>query len=577
MRFITVILSFLILAACVQQPIVERSAITLNSSLPMSDGLKSFKVKHYELRNDILTSEKAIAGSSALTFEAVQPMTKLELDFDGLFVVDSVSDADGALEYTRDAAKIYVVLREPLAAGSIHRVQIAYHGQPHEAIRPPWGGGFQWATTPNGKPWIATAIQGEGCDLWWPCVDHPQGEPDSMDLYFTVDAGLTAASNGVLIDVEEHAGGRRTFHWRTEVPTNTYGVALNVGPYVLIEDTYTSSNGTEIPLMFWAIEEHQEQAQALFDREFAPTIEFFERKLGPYPWGQEKLGVAETPHLGMEHQTINAYGNEFRRGDYGYDWLFHHELAHEWFGNVMTHVTVSDMWLHEGTGAFMQPEYAREVIGDAAFYASMYSTYLRISACNAIAPREEFSADELYFDDPEGRGPAGDIYAKGTWLLHSLRYVMGEEGFWRAIRILLYDTAEPEQLQPPIQARLRSTDDFMRIASDVYGQDLAWFFEVYARRGPLPVLASRETSDGVVLEWQNIGELVFPMPIPVRIDGELVRVEFNDNQALLEDVSLGTIDIDPFLSVLRKLSIVPTCEERRAEEAAAAAAKADAS
>ena len=165
--------------------------------------------------------------------------------------------------------------------------------------------------------------------------------------------------------------------------------------------------------------------------EFKKTLEFFERKVGPYPWGQEKLGVAETPHLGMEHQTINAYGNEFRRGTYGFDWLFQHELAHEWFGNVMTHKTVSDMWLHEGFGAFMQPEYTKELLGDAAFHSSMYNSYLGINACNPIAPREEFSADELYFDDPEGRGPAGDIYSKGTWLLHSLRYVIGEDAFWR--------------------------------------------------------------------------------------------------------------------------------------------------
>ncbi len=572
MRISALLIIVTFLAACAQQPVAERSAITLNSGIPMSEGLKSFKVKHYELRNEILTAEKAIAGSSTLTFEAVKTMSVLELDFDSLFVVDGVSDAAGSLEYTRDESKIFVALRTPIETGGTHSVKIAYHGQPHEAVRPPWNGGFQWSTTPSGKPWIATAIQGEGCDLWWPCVDHPQGEPESMDLYFTVEPGLTAASNGVLVGVEEHADGRRTFHWRTRVTTNTYGVALNVGPYVLIEDTYTSSNGTEIPLMFWAIEEHQEQAQALFDREFATTLEFFERKVGPYPWGQEKLGVAETPHLGMEHQTINAYGNEFRRGTYGYDWLFHHELAHEWFGNVMTHVTVSDMWLHEGIGAFMQPEYAREVIGDAAFYASMYSSYQGIKACNAIAPREEFSADELYFDDPEGLGPGGDIYSKGSWLLHSLRYVIGDEQLWRSIRILVYDTAEPEKLQPPIQARLRSTDDFMHIASDTYGQDLAWFFEVYARRGPLPVLSSRDTEEGVVLEWQNVGDLNFPMPIPVRIDGKLVRVEFSDNRALLPGVSRGDIQIDPFLSVLRKLSIVPTCEERRAEAAAATAA-----
>jgi aminopeptidase N len=568
MKATLVLFAAVLLSACAQQA-VQRSPITMDSGIPRSQGLQDYEVLHYTLRNDIQPAGKAIAGSSEITFRAVRAMNILELDFDGLFVIDTVTDADGPLTYTRDDAKLYVNLGPEVSADSTHTVGVAYHGRPHEAVRPPWGGGFQWSTTPSGKPWIATAIQGEGCDLWWPCMDHPQGEPGSMDLYFTVDAGLTAASNGVLQSIEEHDDGRRTFHWRTEVPTNTYGVALNVGPYVLIEGTHTSSNGTEIPLRFWAIEDHAEQAQALFDREFAATIEFFERKVGPYPWGQEKLGVAETPHLGMEHQTINAYGNEFKRGDYGFDWLFHHELAHEWFGNVMTHVTVSDMWLHEGFGAFMQPEYAREVLGDAAFHASMYSTYQRISACNPIAPRSEFSANELYFDDPAGLGPAGDIYAKGTWLLQSLRYLIGEEEFWRAVRILVYDTDDPASLAAPIAARLRSTDDFMHIASDVAGTDLAWFFEVYARRGPLPVLAIDDSDAGVRLTWQNIDELDFPMPIPVRLrgkNGEVIRVEFENNQATLAGISSADILVDPYMEVLRKLSIVPTCEERRAEE-----------
>lgn len=554
------------LAACAHEP-VARSPITLNSGIPLSDGLKSYDVEHYALRNDILTSKKAITGSSDITFRAVHPMSVLELDFDGLYAIDEISDSDGQLDDTRDAAKIYITLRNELTVGDTQTVSVAYHGQPLEAERAPWDGGFVWSETPSGKPWVATAIQGEGCDLWWPCKDHPAGEPESMDLYFTVADGLTAVSNGVLIDVEEHDNGRRTFHWRTEVTTNTYGIALNVAPYVLIESTYTSSNGTEIPVKFWAIEDHEEQARELFDREFAPTIEFFERKVGPYPWGQEKLGVAETPHLGMEHQTVNAYGNEFRRGEYGFDWLFQHELAHEWFGNVMTHVTVSDMWLHEGFGAFMQPEYTREVLGDAAFHASLYSTYLKINACNAIAPREEFSADELYFDDPEGQGPAGDIYTKGTWLLRSLQYLIGEDEFWRAVRILVYDTPDPASLPAPIPARFRSTDDFMRITSEVAGQDLAWFFEVYARRGPLPKLAITEQNNAVVLEWLIADDLDFPMPIPVRINGDIRRVEFSENRATLMGLSSSDIQVDPYMRVLRKLSIVPTCEERRAEEA----------
>lgn len=565
-RQIIVILLVAMATACTGGNVI-RSKVTTDSGRPLSAGLKAYDVENYTLRHDILIDSKSIAGSASVRFRAVEPMSVLELDFDGLFTIDGIDDDMGELGYTRDDAKLYITLRAPISVGSTHTVTVHYHGRPLEASRPPWDGGFVWSTTPSGKPWIATAMQGEGCDIWWPCKDHPAGEPESADFFFTVPDGLTVASNGVLVSVEPAPNGRQTFHWQTKVKTNTYGIALNVAPYVLIEGNYTSSNGTEVPLKFWAIEDHAEDARDLFDREFKAVLEFYERKVGPYPWGQEKLGVAETPHLGMEHQTINAYGNEFRRGDYGFDWLFHHELAHEWFGNVMTHEIVSDLWLHEGFGAFMQPEYTREILGDAAFHSAMYRSYLGINACNAIAPRDEFSDDELYFDDPEGKGPGGDIYSKGTWLLHSLRYLIGDDAFWRATRRLVYGTVNPAQLSAPIVPQYRTTDDFMRIAAEEAGEDLGWFFEVYARRGPLPVLELSETEDGILLEWHAPDALPFPMPIPVRFNGQILHIEFENNKAILHDIARRDVLVDPYMRVLRKLPIVPTCEERRAEEA----------
>ena len=565
MKLFIICTTLFALSACSTTP--KRNEATTDTGQPLSDNMKLYDVKHYGLRTEVYPETKSISGSVAIKFGATASMTVLELDFDGLFTIDQVKDNSGMLEYSRDAAKIYVRLRKELTQGETDEVTISYHGKPLEAKRAPWDGGFVWDKTPSGKPWIATAIQGEGCDVWFPCKDHPSGEPLSADFYYTVPVGLTAAGNGVLMSVEQVDDNRQTFHWRTAVATNTYGIALNVAPYVLIEGTYMSSNGTEIPLKFWAIEDHAEQAQRLFDREFSPIIEFFERKLGPYPWGQEKLGVAETPHLGMEHQTINAYGNKFKRDKYGFDWLFHHELSHEWFGNVMSHKTVSDMWLHEGTGAFMQPEYTREVMGDAAYYARIYGTYLGINACNPIAPREEFSGDQMYFDDSEGKGPGGDIYSKGSWLLRSLRYLIGEDAFWTSIKRLIYDTKNPSELKSPIKPRFRTTDDFMNIASQEAEQDLAWFFEVYARRGPLPVLKETQVAGDLKLEWENVGELQFPMPIPVRINGEIQRIEFSGNTVLMENTSLKNVQIDPFMNVLRKLPTVPTCEERRIEKA----------
>ena len=108
----------------------------------------------------------------------------------------------------------------------------------------------------------------------------------------------------------------------------------------------------------------------------------------------------------------------------------------------------------------------------------------------------------------------------------------------------------------------------MNIVSKESGRDLGWFFEVYARRGPLPELTASDSDDGVILEWLTPDDLDFPMPTPVRVNGEMQLVEFENNRAVLQGVSTDDILIDPYMQVLRKLPIVPTCEERRAEESA---------
>lgn len=551
----------LVLAACATQP--ERNEILMDTGLPLTDNMRAYDVDRYTLRHEILIESQSIAGSATIAFDVLESMETLELNFDGHFDIDRV-EADGAvLTFRQTESKLFIDLARTLLPGESGRVTVFYAGRPVEASRPPWDGGFTWSQTPSGKPWIATSFQGEGCDIWWPCKDHPIDEPSGVDLYITVPGDLTVASNGVLIDVIDEPTGSKTYHWQTNFSTNIYGIALNIAPYVLIESEYKSSNGTVIPVVFYAIEDHEEDARILFDTDMHRMIEFFERVVGPYPWGQEKIGIAETPHLGMEHQTINAYGNEFKRDKYGFDWLLHHEFSHEWFGNLVSSSNYADLWLHEGTGAYMQTVYTQEVMGDAAAHHRMYNTYLGIDACEPVAPLGEFSDDQMY---EEGVGPGRNIYAKGAWALHSLRYLLGDEKFWDSIQLLLYDTTEPETLQPPIEARHRTTDDFARIASDVAGSDLSWFFEVYVRGAELPVLNSEQDGPDVVLRWVTAGDLRFDMPVPVRIDGQLERVEFANNSTRLADTQLADIMIDPDMQILRQLPSLPTCEEQQAEK-----------
>lgn len=564
-RYFAVVAMFAALQADADEA-VQRSEATMDSGAELSELAVAFEISHYTLRNNILIDEKAIEGSAEITIRARSPLATLELDFDGLLDISGIKDTEGALTYSRSDSKIFVDLRQQVASGESATVTIDYSGVPREAIRAPWDGGFVWETSPNGKPWIATALQGEGCDLWWPCKDHADGEPASMDLYFTVPTGLVVASNGVLVDVTE-SDGRSTFHWQTKVQTNTYGIALNIGDYVLIEMDYESVNGTVIPIKFWALRDNEARAREFFDREFVDTLDFFERNLGPYPWGEEKLGIVETPHYGMEHQTINAYGRAYRRNEYGLDYILNHELAHEWFGNLMTHATTSDFWLHEGFGTFMQPEYTRQHVGEAAYHAAAYQNDKSIKACHPVAPRQHLSLAEMYFDGEGGTGPVGDVYSKGSAVLRALQYVMGDEAFWRAVRTLLYDTAEPFDLQPPIQPRYRTTDDFVRIASAEADSDLSWFFEVYIRRGPLPEIKVTEIEGDLRLEWVTPDNLAFPMPLPISVRGAAQRIEFTDGPVTLANTSRKDVLINPLRQILIKTEEVPTCEERRAEAA----------
>ena len=209
-----------------------------------------------------------------------------------------------------------------------------YGGQPRIAPNPPWDGGFTWSEH-NGTPWIATTCQGEGADIWWPCKDHPSDKPESMDLSFTLPEGIVVATNGDHVETTTE-NGKTTSRWHVSTPIANYTVALNAGPYTVLERTMKSVAGDEFPVRFWVLDDHAKQGEVLMD-EILEHLEFFESTCGPYPFRGDKYGVVETPHLGMEHQSIIAYGNRFS-GDpnFDYDWLHHHELAHEWWGNLVT-------------------------------------------------------------------------------------------------------------------------------------------------------------------------------------------------------------------------------------------------
>jgi aminopeptidase N len=361
-------------------------------------------------------------------------------------------------------------------------------------------------------------------------------------------------TNGVLQNVETLADNKQRFNWLLSVPASDYNIALNIGPYARISQTYQSINGATVPLEFWALKPNEDKAKALIKDDVMGQLEFFERKLGPYPWGDQKLGVVETPHLGMEHQTVNAYGKGYERDKYGFDWLLQHELSHEWFGNLMTHEKLNDAWLHEGFGLYMQPAYALDKLGIAAYHYQMYQAYLGLQNCDPVVRKGVVTSEQAF--NP-------DIYGKGGWTLHTLRNLIGEDKFWQATRELLYGTAETANLQYPITPRYRNTADFVAIVNRISGQNLQWLFDVYLYEAALPELIEVRTADQLQLNWKTPGDKTFPMPVEVAINGKLLTLDFSKGAVTVPLKSTDKVQIDPEMKVLRQLPILGSCEEIR--------------
>lgn len=523
---------------------------------PLSQVAQKADVKSYLLDLEIFPDEQKIAGVGETEFVLVQPSDQVELKLDNRFDISRIEVNGNNAQYQRQGGVLTIMLGAEQQAGATVKVAVYYSGKPHVAKNAPWAGGSVWSKTASGQHFIATAVQGEGCDLFWPCKDHFSDKADRMQIKLTVPKGLSAVTNGVLQKIDELPDNKQRFDWVLTVPASDYNIALNIGPYSRISETYQSINGATVPIEFWALTENVEKAKTLIKDDVRGQLAFYERVLGPYPWGDQKMGVVETPHLGMEHQTVNAYGKGYKRDEYGFDWLLHHELAHEWFGNLMTHEKLNDAWLHEGFGLYMQPAYALDKLGISAYHYQMYKSYLGLQNCEPIVRSGVVTSDQAF--NP-------DIYGKGGWTLHTLRNLIGEDAFWQATRELLYGTADTAKLQYPITPRYRNTKEFIAIVNRITGQDYQWLFDVYLYEAALPELKQQQNGDVVTFSWLTPNKKPFPMPIEISINGQTQLLDFSKGAVTVSVKSTDQLLVDPQMKVLRQLPLIGLCEENRAK------------
>jgi aminopeptidase N len=525
--------------AAVVQP--KLSALTRDSGGTMPAEQARLHFDHADLHLAIDPARRHLDGEATLRFTARAPTDVLLLDLDKNLPIRSVaidgkplaSDAWGNPD-----GRLRIRLPHALARGGSVSATIVYGGQPHVAKRAPWDGGFVWSHTDDGQPWVASAVEGE-------CIDQPTGEPDLVDTWVTVPKALAAPGNGVLVGITDH-GATRTWHWRIKQP-DTYAITLNVGPFEELKGDYRSRFGNTIPMELWYLRGHEAGARALFG-EFPRMLDFFEQQIGPYPFGDEKMGVVETPHLGMEHQTINAYGNGYPKSAYGYDWLLQHEFAHEWFGNQVTNRNWDDMWLHEGFGTYMQPLYGQYLNGDMPYFSMLHDERMKLSNKVPIVSGQPKTEEQVY----DGKtGPGLDIYYKGSLVLHTLRGLIGDDAFFESVRRLVYGRPDPKPGN--FKPRYATTREYMGIVDQVTGKDLKWFFDVYLYDAKLPKLETTRHGATLQFRWATGHGEPFPMPLEVQVGETVHTLAMADGTGELRVPEGSLMIVDPRSKVLREM------------------------
>ncbi|HYM94546.1 MAG TPA: M1 family metallopeptidase [Chitinophagaceae bacterium] len=528
MRGIFAFLLLLFFADCHSQ--------TLTSGGKLKPEQAIMDIRHYTIALNVDIPQKSISGYTTIDFILSQAAPTLLFDLMNDFQVQNIWVNGKPAPFTHANAIIRINPSAPVPAGKAS-VKIQYAGKPHVAIRPPWEDGFTWATDSTGHPWVAITAEGSGGKIYFPCKDHPSDEPnEGVDMIITVPKGLVVAGPGILQKVTK-GKNTDTYFWKTNYTINNYSIIFNIGDYAVVSKTYTTVDGNKVPMQFYVLKYHASKAAHHLDI-LETMAKVKEKYFGEYPWAKEKIGIVETPHLGMEHQSMNAYGNNFKYtkvGGQDFDWLMNHEFGHEWWGNKVTAKDWADYWIHEGIGSFGDALYILDVEGEQAYIDHFKQTAFGIANEKPIVQGKDIDEETAYI---------GDIYSKGSFFMHTLRYIIGDSIFFPTLKEL---ATAPQYTYD----NLVNTDDVEQLFSKASGINLKPLFDFYLRTTQkLEVHVTAMRGDSYKIQLQNID---MALPLDIVTDKGTQRMTVDKKGIIIKSTLLPQVDTDMYY--LKKIII----------------------
>lgn len=474
---------------------------TLSVFLPAAEAAEpAMSVQHYDLAITLDPVAKRVDGSVGIRFTCAAPAcTQLQLDMDQALEVKNLSLDGVTAAFTRDPGLLKVTLPAVGLAAGEHLLQVDYAGQP-EPRR------LRFDTDPTGQ-YAASYGLPYSARQWWPEFDDPAIKAASADIHVTVPEGLTAVSNGKLVDVAPLPDKRHRYHWSVAYPIYADVISVAAAPYVEFDDQFMSVTGKPVPLHYFVFPADLVKAKAEFA--IIPSVlGAYETLFGYYPFQGEQYGITEMMISSFrEHQTVPALGQSFIEApsaateSENVSTVIAHDLAHQWFGNSLTLRSWSDIWLNESFSNYAVALWHERRDGIADYHAFMRELNTH-----------DFTGS-LYVQDPHNFMAmfGSTTFNKGAWVLHMLRHVMGDAEFFAALRDYTADNRYGHV----------DTAAWMSACERQYGKPLDWFFKEWVYGEGQPALKTTWNQQGGMLVLkvvQTQAGQVFTMPVDVEIE-----------------------------------------------------------
>jgi aminopeptidase N len=301
---------------------------------------------------------------------------------------------------------------------------------------------------------------------WIPCYDYPNDKV-ATEMIVTVDSPAKVLSNGRLVGVTDNRQpNSRTWHWCQDLPHSTYLISLSIGDFEVIKDSLGS-----LPVNYWVYHYHAEDARRSFSK--TPHMISFYNKLYGYDFPWDKYDQVISPYMGGGAEATSAtllgegaVTDKNAEQDFSYERVIQHEIAHQWWGDLITLRSWEHTWMNESFATYSDYLYTRNEYGeDVGAYDLLgkKNQYLNEARNRYVRP--------IVFNRYTNPGDNFDshTYPKGANVLHLLRYILGDDTFFRTLRTFLHEHAFT-----PVD-----THDFMKTVKEVSGKNMDWFFEQY--------------------------------------------------------------------------------------------------